>query len=39
MLRWCWTTVDGIGPDTHVVGLDSIMILLTSSVDIFFEDF
>ena len=34
ILRWCLTTVDGIGSDSHVFGLDSIMIFLTSSVDI-----
>ena len=34
MLRWCLTTVDGSGSDPHVVGLDFIMIFLTSSVDI-----
>ena len=33
MLRWCLTTVDGSGPDPHIVGLDSIMTLLTPSVD------
>ena len=34
MLRWCLTAVDGNGSDPPVVGLDSIMILLNSSVDI-----
>ena len=34
ILRWFLTTVNGIGSDPHVVGLDSIMIFLTSSVDI-----
>ena len=32
ILRWCLTTVDGIGSYPHVVGLDSVMIFLTSSV-------
>ena len=46
MLRWCLTTVDGSRSDAHVVCLDSIMILLTSSVDsslktssLWFEEF
>ena len=46
MLRWCLTTVDGSGSDPHIVGLDSIMILLASSVDsslktssLWFEEF
>ena len=33
MLRWCLTTVDGSRSDPYIAGLDSIMILLTSSVD------
>ena len=46
MLKWCLTTVDGSGSDPHTVGLNSFMILLTSSVDsslqtssLWFEEF
>ena len=46
ILRWCLTTVAGIGSGPHIVSLDSIMILLTSSVDsslktssLWFEEF